>query len=144
MKNLAFAFGLALALASGNVGSEAAGSSDKVFKGEIMCTMCAQLGSHDRVGYQLTKKYNPKDCTLACVRMGSNFVLSDTAHKLVYKLDDQQRPRRFAGMKVQVRGSYDRDSNTIHVVRIQAASALAYQLPARAWAHERHATVHPK
>ena len=127
MKTLALA--LAVALGFGIVRSDATRSMDLVFTGEVMCGMCAQLGSHDRLGYRLTSNSSPEECTQACVRLGSKLVLNDATHRMVYELDDQQLAGRFAGMKVQILGGYDDDSNTIQVVRIQAASALAYRSP---------------
>jgi hypothetical protein len=47
-----------------------------------------------------------KNCTLACVKGGSQFVLADRDHKKVYKLDKagQDKAREFAGQKVKVTG----------------------------------------
>jgi hypothetical protein len=44
--------------------------------------------------------------------MGSKYVLFNAAEKTVYQLDDQKRPEQFAGMKVKVMGTYDKDTDT--------------------------------
>ena len=95
------------------------------FTGEIMDSRCATVGTHDRLGYQLTKTHNPKDCTLACVKMGSEFVLYDAVRKIAYALDNQKKPEQFAGKRVRVKGRYDAATNTIHVTDIQLASTRA-------------------
>lgn len=92
------------------------------FRGEIMDSMCASMGGHDPGGYQATHTHTPKDCTLACVKAGSKFVLYNRARKTTQQLDDQDKAREFAGQKVKVTGTYDRSSKTIHVKNIEAAS----------------------
>ena len=93
---------------------------DRIFSGDIMDSECAEMGSHDmRLDGSDT---TAKDCTLACVKLGSKFVLYNAGTKIVFQLDDQQRPRQFAGDKVNVMGSLDRATNTIHVTDIEPAS----------------------
>lgn len=60
-----------------------------------------------------------KMCTLKCVEKGGKFVLADKSAKKVYKLDDQTKPKEFAGAKVKVTGHLEGD--TIHVEAIEAA-----------------------
>jgi hypothetical protein len=52
-------------------------------------------------------------------------VLYDASTKTVYQLDDQKKPKRFAGKNVTVTGRFDAASKTIHVANIKAASHLA-------------------
>jgi hypothetical protein len=93
---------------------------DRMFSGDIMDSECAEMGSHDM---RLDGSYTTaKECTLACVKLGSKFVLYTSGTKIVFQLDDQQRPRQFAGDKVNVMGSLDRATNTIHVTDIEPAS----------------------
>jgi uncharacterized protein DUF5818 len=94
----------------------------KSFSGEIMDSQCAMMGSHDPAGYKMTNTDNPKDCTLACVKMGGKFVLYDAAKKTTYILDDQEKPKDFAGQKVKVTGTFDKATKTIHVESIEGAS----------------------
>ncbi len=87
-----------------------------------MDSMCASMGSHSPGGYTATHTHTPKDCTLACVKAGSKFVLYNTAHKATLQLDNQAKARPFAGENVRVIGTYDRATKTIHVAKIEAAS----------------------
>ncbi len=103
------------------VSSYAAPPSARTFSGEIMDSACSAMGNHD-AGYKMSNTHTPKDCTLACVKSGSKFVLYNSANKTAYQLDDQQKPRDFAGQKVKVVGTYDTSTKTIHVEKIQAGS----------------------
>jgi uncharacterized protein YdeI (BOF family) len=53
------------------------------------------------------------------IKSGDNFVLSDSANKLSYVLDDAQKASPYEGKKVKVTGTVDVASNTIHVETIQ-------------------------
>jgi hypothetical protein len=53
--------------------------------------------------------------------MGSKYVLFK-ADKTYYQLDDQKKPAAFAGQKVEVTGTLDKATKTIHVAGIKAAS----------------------
>ena len=90
----------------------------QTFTGEITDSACAGMGGHTAM---LSKGETNKDCTLSCVKAGSKFVLFDAAKKMVYQLDDQQKPAAFAGAKVTVTGTLDAASKTIHVTDIAAA-----------------------
>ena len=63
-----------------------------------------------------------KNCTLACAKQGSKFVLADSDHKRVYRLDQvgQEKARDFAGQKVKVTGVLS--GRTIRVTSIESAS----------------------
>ena len=88
------------------------------FQGEIMDSPCAAMGGHAPKGYQMTKTDNPKDCTLACVRMmNGKYTLYDAATKTVHELDDQQRGEEFAGQKVTVEGTQILNVTNIRVTR---------------------------
>ncbi len=96
-----------------------AAQKPQTFTGEIMDQQCALLGGHSLMQQ---KGESPKDCTTRCVGMGGKYVLFDAASKTVYQLDDQKKPQAFAGAKVQVTGSYDASTKTIHISGIKAAS----------------------
>ncbi|MDQ2950435.1 MAG: DUF5818 domain-containing protein [Acidobacteriota bacterium] len=51
---------------------------------------------------------------------GGKYVLYDTAHKTTYQLDDQDRPKAFAGQKVTVSGTYSKSGKMIHVQNMEA------------------------
>jgi hypothetical protein len=48
-----------------------------------------------------------------------NFILTDSANKLSYILDDPRQASKFEGKKVKVTGTVDAVNNTIHVQTIQ-------------------------
>jgi Protein of unknown function (DUF5818) len=52
-------------------------------------------------------------------KTGGDFVLSDSANKISYTLDDAEKASRFEGKKVKVTGTVDMASNMIHVETIQ-------------------------
>ena len=55
---------------------------------------------------------------LYCVNYhGGDFVLS--SKKDVYRLDDQNGARVFAGQKVKIMGKMEADKKTIHVIKIE-------------------------
>ena len=118
MKKFALSLAVLLVVASFSL----AAPKGSTFTGEIMDSQCAMMGSHDPGGYKMTNTNNPKDCTLACVKAGGKFVLYDAAKKATYMLDDQEKPKEFAGQKVKVTGTYDQATKTIHVESIEAAA----------------------
>ncbi len=95
--------------------------TSRTFTGEIMDSACANMGNHD-AGYKMTNTHTPKDCTLECVKAGSKFVLYNSATKTAYQLDDQNKPKEFAGQKVKIIGTYNTSTKTIHVEKIEAGS----------------------
>jgi uncharacterized protein DUF5818 len=90
------------------------------FTGEIMDEACAKDGSH-AVMFKKMGTNDPKACTEACVKAGSKYVLLESG-KTYYKLDDQKKPKAFSGQKVQVTGTMDKSTKTIHVTDIKAAT----------------------
>ena len=101
----------------------------QTFTGEIMDSQCAAMGSHaDMLKKEGMADKDPDDpmakkmCTQGCVKMGGKYVLFDAASKAVYQLDDQTKPEKFAGARVEVRGTLDKDTHTIHGTSIKAGS----------------------
>jgi Protein of unknown function (DUF5818) len=101
----------------------------KTFKGEIMDSQCAMNGSHaEMLKKEGMADKDPNDamakkmCTENCVKMGGKYVLYDAAAKKVYQLDDQTKPRQFAGQNVKVTGTVDKAGETIHVTNIEPGS----------------------
>ncbi len=125
MKKLALSLVGVLVLASLSIAApnpKKGGGKGKAFTGEIIDSQCAAMGTHDPAGYKMTNTNTPKDCTEACVKMGGKYALYDAAKKATYQLDDQEKPKEFAGQKVKVTGTYDSKTKTIHVEKIEAAS----------------------
>lgn len=94
------------------------GQTAQTFTGDIMDSNCAKMGSHAAMEKEHGMP-NAKACTLGCVKGGAKLVLYNTATKMTYELDDQKKPEAFAGEKVQVKGTLDSASNTIHVESIR-------------------------
>jgi hypothetical protein len=55
------------------------------------------------------------------VMMDGKYMLSDESSKALYQLDDQTKPKAFAGQKVQVTGDLDKGTKAIRVTDIKAA-----------------------
>ena len=120
-------FALAAVLVLGLSFGALAAPKGKIFKGEIMDSQCAMNASHA----EMLKKEgmgdkDPNDpmvkamCTKNCIKMGGKYVLYDAASKKVYQLDDQTKPKQFAGQNVEVTGALSKD--TIHVTNIEPGS----------------------
>jgi hypothetical protein len=62
----------------------------------------------------------PADCVWHCVKeRGGRFVLQNG--RQVYKLDDQNIDRELAAKKVRITGTFDEQTDTIHVLKIELA-----------------------
>jgi hypothetical protein len=90
------------------------------FTGQIMDSKCGTVGSHDPTMKNLGAK-DAHECTLRCAKDGS-FVLYSAENKMVYQLNDQEKPVRFAGQNVRISGSYEKASQTIVIVSIDAVN----------------------
>jgi hypothetical protein len=87
--------------------------NNEVFIGQITDSLCAE-------GHHIDVVKSAKNCILTCVKIeGAEFVLHNSGTRHVYKLDDQLQPAAFAGQEVIITGTYDRDSNAIHVATIR-------------------------
>ena len=89
------------------------------FTGDIMDSGCAKSGSHASMEAQHKMGNDSAACTKACVKAGAKDV--HYSNGKAYDLDDQAKPETFAGDKVQVTGTLDAKTNTIHVENIAAA-----------------------
>ena len=99
-----------------------AAQGGNTFTGEIMDSACAKMGSHDSMMKSHPSMKTEKDCTVGCVKAGSQYVLFDASTKTVYELSDQKKPEPFAGQKVTVTGKLDKATNTITETSIKRAS----------------------
>jgi len=133
MSRLAFVLAAAVVLLAGACGSKSERASTalpavaaapapavQTYTGEIMDSTCAAMGSHQTMEEGEGTK-NSKDCVLKCAANGGQLVLYDASTRTTYKLDDQAKPRDFAGQKVKVTGTADIATKTIHVQRIEGA-----------------------
>jgi len=89
---------------------------DRTFRGEIMDSFCADMGSHETITISVK---SARECTLDCVKFGAKYVLYSANRNKAYRLDDQGTPAMFAGEKVRITGTYDNETNIIHVETIQ-------------------------
>lgn len=89
-----------------------AAQGEQAFKGEITKCMCSAPVEHT---VMFEKSGTTAPCTIACVRSGAKYVLSNAENKTVYQLDNQRKPKAFAGKNVVVIGTLDETTGTIHV-----------------------------
>lgn len=78
----------------------------KVFVGEIWDGSCATTANHASMASVVgADPKDPAQCTRMCVEAGAKYVLLvDAAKQIAYELDDQQKPKEFAGKKVKITG----------------------------------------
>jgi hypothetical protein len=83
--------------------------------------MAAPVQSTGRATPRLQTQAPPEAETFmsTILKNGENFVLSDSATKTRYTLDDPRKARPFEGKTVKVTGTLDVASNLIHVQAIQ-------------------------
>lgn len=113
--------GLALLLSFSLAAQEPA-----TFRGEISDSQCAlNVHSLTKSHQEMLKAksgaagHTPATCSIYCIeRLGGKFVL--VSGKNVYHLDNQDLPRKFVGEKVKLHGVLDPNSDTIHVVDLEA------------------------
>ena len=67
------------------------------------------------------------------LKNGENFVLSDSATKTRYTLDDPRKARPFEGKTVKITGTLDVASNLIHVQAIQDIEVPPGSLVSSLW-----------
>jgi len=114
MKKLVVSMGACLLLTCGF-----GAAKDTTLRGEIMDEACAKDGGHESM-FKKMGTTDPKVCTEACIKGGSKYVLFN-ADKTFYQLSDQKKPAPFAGQKVEVTGTLNKATKTIHVTDIKAA-----------------------
>jgi hypothetical protein len=103
--------------------AHASDAKPEIFRGEIGDTQCAlNIHSLTRSHAEMLKSKKmggtPGACASYCVQyLGGDFVLSSKNE--VYRLDNQEKVRLFAGQKVKITGTLESKSNTIHIVDIK-------------------------
>lgn len=96
----------------------------KTFTGEIADSQCSlNVHSLTRSHQEMLKSKSmggtSRNCTLYCIQyLGGDFVLSSKND--VLRLDDQDKAKQFAGMKVKIVGSQDPKTKMVHVVTMEA------------------------
>jgi len=105
--------------------AHAAGERPLTFHGRIADTQCAlNIHSLTRSHAEMLKSKSTGgtegSCATYCVRyLGGDFVLSSKGE--VYRLDNHEKVRQFAGQKVKITGTLEPKSKIIHLVEIEAA-----------------------
>jgi len=103
--------------------AQAGDSQPQTFHGEIGDTQCAlNIHSLTRSHAEMLKSKKmggtAAACATYCVQyLGGDFVLSSKNE--VYRLDNQEKVRPYAGQKVKITGTLDSKGKTIHVVDIE-------------------------
>lgn len=92
-----------------------ASAQEQAFRGAIMDSTCAGPKGHTAM---LKPGETMAECTLACVKAGATFVLYNPQTKMVYPLEDQVKPKAFAGHNVLVIGTLEPDHETLKVAEI--------------------------
>ena len=106
-----FSTGLLVALVAAGFASQ---GEQLTFTGEIMDSLCAKDGSHNKMMDQMKSMgRDNQTCTQKCIQLGGKYVLYDPKTKTVYKIDDQDKAARFAGHKVEIKGTVDKKKITI-------------------------------
>src|SRR5271156_4805283 len=79
--------------------AKASGSNTaEIFTGEIMDSICAKDGTHERMMEEMKSMGRDKNtCAVKCAQLGAKYVLFDADKKTVYGLDDQDKAEAFAG-----------------------------------------------
>ena len=127
MKPLSRFFGILAVAAVALVQSSSSGASAQqqnntpiAYIGYVMDSLCAGGGSHAAMESKEGIK-TAKDCVLYCMKSSAKLVLYIPDSKTVYNLDDQDKSQDYAGEKVNVVGSYDGPSKTIHIISIMVS-----------------------
>ena len=103
----------------------APGAKPQVFTGEISDTQCAfnvhsNSSSHEEMIKSNVMGSTPEECVQTCIKRGGVYAFVDPVNKTIYHLDDQSAASKFAGKKVQIRGTYDKQANLLHILEITA------------------------
>ena len=93
------------------------GATEQTFKGEIWDNICAKAGSHDAIMKKAGVNTSAK-CAIGCAMTHGKYVLYNPSTKQVYQLDNQSQLLQFAGQKVEVKGTLEPATSTIHVTNI--------------------------
>jgi hypothetical protein len=95
----------------------------QTFKGEIADSQCSMnvhslTRSHGEMLKSKSMGGTAHTCTMYCIQyLGGDLVL--TVKDDVYRLDNQDKAKDFAGQKVKLAGSLDSKTRTIHIVKIE-------------------------
>jgi hypothetical protein len=90
-------------------------NNEQTFSGEIMDSLCAKDGSHEKMMDEMKSMGRDKNtCAIKCAQLGAKYVLYDADKKTIYALDDQDKAEAFAGQRVRVLGTLAKSKINIH------------------------------
>jgi hypothetical protein len=99
----------------------------QTFSGEIMDSLCAKDGSHEKMMDEMKSMgRDKKTCAMKCAQLGAKYVLFDADKKTIYGLDDQEKAEAFAGQRVRVLGTLAKSK-----IRVENIEAIGGQIPVR-------------
>src|SRR5580698_9222082 len=102
-------------------------NTPQVFSGEIMDSLCAKDGTHEKMMDEMKSMGRDKNtCAIKCAQLGSKYVLYDAGRKTIYGLDDQDKAEAFAGQRVRVQGTLAKSKIKVHKIE-----AIGGQIPAQ-------------
>jgi hypothetical protein len=108
---------LGLLLAAPFWGKSPKAASAQGYSGEIMDSLCAKNGSHEKMMDEMKSMgRDKKTCTNKCIQLGAKYVLYDESTKTTYALDDQEKAEPFAGQTVQVQGTLGKNKITVATI----------------------------
>jgi hypothetical protein len=98
-------------------------AADQTWTGKISDSMCG--ATHKKTAEHGTSNISDRDCTLACVKAGGQYVF--VSKGTVYKIDNQDYAglEKHAGQSVRLTGEMKGD--TIRVSNVESASEGKYQ-----------------
>lgn len=114
---------LAVIAFSSALTAQSKATTEKVYRGYVTDSQCAMnvhslSQSHKEMLASKDVGTTPADCTWYCVKQrGGRFVLQDKSK--VYKLDEQNITKELANKRVEVTGTLDTQTNTIHVRKME-------------------------
>jgi hypothetical protein len=95
-------------------------ATPQTYSGEIMDSLCAKNGNHDKMmGEMKSMGHDKKTCSVKCIQLGAKYVLYDARTHAAYALDNQDQAEAFAGQTVRVVGTLEK--NKIKVGSIEPA-----------------------
>jgi hypothetical protein len=104
-----------------------AGDAAQIFSGEIMDSLCAKDGTHEKMMDQMKSMGRDKNtCATKCAQLGAKYVLFDANKKTIYSLDDQDKAEAFAGQRVRVMGTLTKSK-----IKVENIEAIGGQSPVR-------------
>ena len=119
-----FALCLGLLLSTPLWTAEIRAAAPQTYSGEIMDSLCAKNGSHDKMMEEMKSMgHDKKTCTIKCIQLGAKYVLYDAHTHTTYALDNQDQAEAFAGQTVRVVGTLEK--NKIKVGSIEPAGGQA-------------------